>query len=533
VSSSGLSVAPVGDILHELHASLEQLRMAEEELRQQNDELVRARTELELERERYEDLFQFAPVGYLVTDVHGLVREANWQAAELLEVPQLHLLGKPLASFVDVGERRDFRRRLAAIARGATEGFEWDVRLRTRRGGIVHGELAVRAFGPPGRVNRDLRWMVRDVQERRRASLELERRVAERTAELSREQARLTAVMEQIPAGLLVQDARSRRIGMSNREAGRLLGSLLKQGTTPELRVVDADGNVRDGGEWPFWGSVRGGRAVSGELVRLEVEGSLRVFEVNATPVRDRQGEVVSCVVVFRDVTDREQREQAEREFVANAAHELQTPLAAIASAAEVLQAGAKENERDRDLFLAHIEAEAERLARLVRSLLLLAQVQTGKVAPSGETIRLRPLLADIAGRIRPAKLVKVEVRCPSRLSTATDRELLEQALVNVAGNAAKYTERGKIVLSAARENGAVVLEVRDTGPGIPPEERELVRRRFTRGEARDRTGFGLGLAIADQAARALGGRLELDSPAGGTGTVARIVLPGDGHRNS
>jgi two-component system phosphate regulon sensor histidine kinase PhoR len=217
-------------------------------------------------------------------------------------------------------------------------------------------------------------------------------------------------------------------------------------------------------------------------------------------------------------------RESAEREFVTNAAHELQSPLTAIVSAIEVLQAGAKDTP-ERDVFLDHIERASARLSRLARALLVLARAQTGTEAPKTELVALAPLLSEVASSLRTAPEVTVEVSCPPDVAALTNRELVEQAVFNVAQNAAKYTENGTIGLAAHVADGQAVISISDTGPGIPRAEQERVFERFYRGTAEGDGGSGLGLAIARAAADALGGGVELESTVG-KGTVVRFRLP-------
>jgi signal transduction histidine kinase/HAMP domain-containing protein len=232
-----------------------------------------------------------------------------------------------------------------------------------------------------------------------------------------------------------------------------------------------------------------------------------------------------AAVLVITDVSERERRERAEREFVTNAAHELRNPLAAISSAVDVLEAGAKEVPEDRDRFIANIRRETARLARLTRALLVLARAQTRSEPPSFQPVELSPLLEAIAASTEPADGVRVVVRCPEGLRALAEPDLVEQVIANLAANAAKHTSTGEIVLSAAPfDSSSVVLEVSDTGPGIPLSEQERVFDRFYRGR-RDSSGFGLGLAIVQQAVRALGGRVELRSTPG-EGTSARVILP-------
>jgi two-component system phosphate regulon sensor histidine kinase PhoR len=230
-------------------------------------------------------------------------------------------------------------------------------------------------------------------------------------------------------------------------------------------------------------------------------------------------------VLVLTDVSERERRERAEREFVANAAHELRTPLTAITSAVEALQTGAKEQPEERDRFLGVIDRQVGRLGRLARALLLLARAQTRQEALRLEPVELRPILAEVAAALELPDGVSVEVDCPFGLSALAQRDLAEQIVSNLAANAAKHVEGGRIVLAArAAADGQVQLEVTDSGPGIAGGERERVFDRFYSGDRERGESFGLGLAIVREAVLALGGTVELES-APGAGTTVRVAL--------
>jgi PAS domain S-box-containing protein len=476
----------------------------------QRDDLVAA---AEHERSRYRELFDFAPVAYLVTDTNGVIEEANTAAGELLGAEPGRLVAKPLPVFVELEGRSAFRDLLIRLRRGddvADTEFRFTARRRSFVGSVVSGRFQHES----GRDT--FRWMIRDVtrrheaeEQRRVLTEELERLVHERTREVERERALLEAVIQQMPAGVTITEATTGRLLIANAEAWEIARARFErnEGLEPLLRLLES---AVDGGVFETSGH----------------DGSTGSIELSVALVHDVDGDVTARVAVFRDVTARERLERAEREFVTNAAHELQTPLTAITSAAEVLQAGAKEIPGDRDHFLTHIQRECDRLARLVRALLVLARAQSHGQAADAEPVRLRPLLDDIAGTLRPADGVVVEVDGVGSLKVHANRELTEQAITSIAQNAAKFTQEGAIVLSARRMNGnRVAVEVTDTGPGIDETERELVRQRFYRGGGRDRSGFGLGLAIAEQAARALGGSLELE-PGPQGGTTARLLLP-------
>ncbi|MDQ3894652.1 MAG: PAS domain S-box protein [Actinomycetota bacterium] len=221
---------------------------------------------------------------------------------------------------------------------------------------------------------------------------------------------------------------------------------------------------------------------------------------------------------------EREQREQLEREFITNAAHELRTPLAGFIAAVEVLEAGAIDDPANREQFLDHLKREARRLARLCDSLLLLARAQSATGLPR-EPVQVRSLLEDVAATLHVHDGVAVEVRAPKTLAAETHRGLAELVLANVAGNAAKYTRTGAITLRARAATSKVVVEVGDTGPGMTASTAERAFDRFYRGGRRTADGFGLGLSIGKQAAAAIDGELTLEAAADG-GALARLVLP-------
>jgi PAS domain S-box-containing protein len=154
--------------LEELKTALEELHVAEEELRQQNEELVVARGALESERQRYQDLFELAPDGYLVTDAAGTIREANRAAAELLGVLHTYLVGKPLIIFVPEEARRAFRSQLTQVPKlGLVQ--EWELQLKSRQGKLFDAALTVASVQDKQGKASSLRWMVRDITARKQA----------------------------------------------------------------------------------------------------------------------------------------------------------------------------------------------------------------------------------------------------------------------------------------------------------------------------------------------------------------------------
>ncbi|TMM28344.1 MAG: PAS domain-containing protein [Actinobacteria bacterium] len=315
-------------------------------------------------------------------------------------------------------------------------------------------------------------------------------------------------VLTQLPQGVVLVDSKL-VIEYANPAARKLLGVGAPGVPLPEPWP---DFSLRDLAASLFASR----RPAGGTLVNTEQ----RFLWIEGLPPSTAE----NAILIVEDVTERERARRNEREFVENAAHELRTPLAAIVSVMDVLESGAKDIPEARDRFLKHIRVHSERLSRLARSLLVLARLQTGVEQPRLTVVPVRPLLEEIAGRIDLARGVEVAVRSSGEIGVLADRELLHRAISNVAENSAKHTQAGEIVLEARENGNTTVLEIRDTGAGMTQEERERAFQRFYR-SSNGTDGFGLGLAIAQEAVLAIGGTIELESKAG-VGTLVRLALP-------
>lgn len=161
----------LAEALEDFQTTLEELHVSEEELRQQNEELTAVRAAVETERQRYADLFQFAPDAYLVTDIKGTIQEANRAAAKLLDVSQQFLVGKPLNLFYASAAHQTFLAKLSQLC-SSNHVQEWEMPLHSRTSTSFNAALTVATIrnqeGPIG-----LRWLIRDISERKRVEEEL------------------------------------------------------------------------------------------------------------------------------------------------------------------------------------------------------------------------------------------------------------------------------------------------------------------------------------------------------------------------
>lgn len=231
--------------------------------------------------------------------------------------------------------------------------------------------------------------------------------------------------------------------------------------------------------------------------------------------------EIAQLARTVNDTLDRLERSDArQRQFTADASHELRNPLAAVRSRLEVALA----MERPDRASVAAALADTERLQRIAADLLLLARLDGGP-APRPEPVDLALLAAEDAAR-RPAPRVPLRLEAPAPVPAYGDAARLERALANLVDNALRYA-RGGVVVRALTRDGWAVLEVADDGPGIPEADRVRIFERFVRLDAdrgRASGGTGLGLAIAHEIARAHGGDVRaLAAPGGGALLELRI----------
>jgi len=257
------------------------------------------------------------------------------------------------------------------------------------------------------------------------------------------------------------------------------------------------------------------------------------VLRAHFASFKSQNGETSGVVIVLRDVTEQEKLERMRKEFVANVSHEIKTPLTTIKSYVETLQEGALNEPEIAKKFLNVIQNETDRMARLVKDLLELSRLDYQKTRWKKEIISLNSIVEDVISKL-DVKIREKELKVSLKLHrdgarVLGDKDRLEQVVLNIVGNAVKYTgSGGNIDIKTAEEKDLVVFEVKDNGIGIPQEDLPRIFERFYRvdkARSRELGGTGLGLSIAKQIVEAHQGNITVNSREG-EGTVVVITLP-------
>jgi two-component system phosphate regulon sensor histidine kinase PhoR len=238
-----------------------------------------------------------------------------------------------------------------------------------------------------------------------------------------------------------------------------------------------------------------------------------------------------STLMLFQDLTRLRRLETVRRDFIANVSHELRTPLASLQALSETLQEGALEDPAAGRRFLGLMQTEIDSIGQIIRELLELSMIESGKVPLAVQPVTPAALWAGVAVRMQlqsERNGLRLENRCPEDLPAVNADPLrMEQVMINLLHNAIKFTSPGgTITLSAQTRAGDVLFSIRDTGVGIPADDLPRIFERFYKADrSRSGGGTGLGLAIARHIVEAHGGRIWAESTEG-KGSTFFFTLP-------
>lgn len=354
-------------------------------------------------------------------------------------------------------------------------------------------------------------------------------RLTDLIGERTEERNRMAAVLEHMHDGIILTDA-SGRIESMNPPAARLFNISLEQVVGHSLIEATREHEIHTALQNTLTSPV--------DWQSLECEIGKNTVLVIATRVPGPDDDAPTGLLVLQNVTELRRLERARRDFVANISHELRTPITSIKLLAETLGTAIDEDRAAAKDFISRIDIELDRLTQLVRELLELSRIESGKVQLNLRPVPVADLLKRAGGRLR-SQLERAGIQLSCDVETAlppaqADAERVEQVLVNLLHNAIKFTNPGgKITLGATSHASGILISVADTGAGIPADDLPRIFERFykvdkARTGTREReAGTGLGLAIAKHVVHAHGGQIWAESQLG-QGAVFYFTLPVD-----
>lgn len=366
----------------------------------------------------------------------------------------------------------------------------------------------------------------------------LERRVEERTRELRQLSQRSELLITSVGDGVYGVDSRG-MVTFVNPAAAEALGYPPEALQGREAHAF-FHGPQPDGIAYPTNSCYVTEAIAEQKVANAEEDTYLRSdglpvpVEVTATPLID-DGRSIGAVVVFRDVTQRREVDRMKREFVSMVSHELRTPLTAIRGALGLIAGGAVEELNPKTNRMVDIAlVSTDRLGRLINEILDIERIESGMLSMDLATHPCRPLVEAAVEQVQVLSEeagVRVSIGATEGQVHA-DADRLVQTLLNLLGNAIKFSHRGGYVSVRTQAKGEFVeFAISDDGRGIPEDKLDRIFSRFEQvdsSDAREKGGSGLGLSISRGIVERLGGRIWATNNAG-AGATFRFTLPAHG----
>ncbi|TVP62488.1 MAG: PAS domain-containing sensor histidine kinase [Nodularia sp. (in: Bacteria)] len=519
------------EAITETAISLEELHVLAEELTQQNQELVATRHLVEAERQCYQDLFNFAPDGYLVTDVTGVIQEANYAAAKLLNVRQSYLIGKPLAVFIHQKELPKFRQIILELRLQQQQRTE-EFRLFHNEGKIdFPAEVTVALTEGNSEGKREgLRWLFRDISDR----IQAQQKICEQAG-----------LLDITTDAILVRDLHNQILywnkGAENIygwRAGEVIGrntwEILYPENSPQLTV--ALETVLKHGSW------------IGELHKITRNGKPVIIHSRWTIMYDAAGLPKSIMSVDTDITEKKQLEtQLQRAqqweslgTLTNAiAHDLDNILSPMMTVAQLLPLKHPQLSESSLQMLKLLENNTRRGTDLVQQI----QSFTRDFSEKDVMVSVSHLTKDVEQTIKGIfpQSIEIDTDIPSDIGMVQGEQTqLHQVLINLLINARDaMPEGGKLQISghkalidqnylkthiSAKVGDYVVITVSDTGVGMAPEIIDHIFKPFFTTKQKGKF-TGLGLSTVMGIINSYGGFVEVSSQVG-VGSQFHVYLP-------
>jgi two-component system phosphate regulon sensor histidine kinase PhoR len=328
--------------------------------------------------------------------------------------------------------------------------------------------------------------------------------------EHEQERRRLNEILRSIPDALLIIDSKG-VVLLSSAATKNFFGDVPLMGR-PFIQVL------RNSEFFALLDEVRASRTAGVAEFKLEYPAE-RHCVVRISPLFQSKDDLSGFVAIFHDITELKKVEQVRKDFVANASHEIKTPITAIKGFADTLLEGALEDREHALKFLQAIKSNSERINSLVDDLMTISKIEMGVVKIEKTPVRfidaaeaVHAILKDRAA----AKNLSLQIAVsPGQDDIMADRDRLIQILTNLVENGIKFTEQGRVTFGMTEEDGRRCIVVEDTGIGIPQRHLARLGERFYRvdpSRSRQMGGTGLGLAIVKHLVKAHGWDMQIES---------------------
>ncbi|MFZ4538024.1 PAS domain S-box protein [Propionivibrio sp.] len=501
--------------------------------------LQQSQKALEQSRDRFVDLYEFAPVGYVTLTGTALVAEANLTVARLLGVERKQLLDHHFDRFVSDTDLEGWKRQFADVmARGGRKSFE--LSLKTADGALSSRQAQVDCLRVETDAGTTLRMTLTDISGRNAAEEQL------RKLSLAVEQSPESIAITNLDGVIeYVNETYVRNAGCSREDLIGRNPRILQSGKTPRETFVD------------LWDTLTRGQPWKGEFINRRKDGREYVESAIITPLRQPDGRITHYVAVKEDITEKkrmgeelerhrhhleglvvsrtaelatardaaEAANRAKSAFLTSMSHDIRTPMNGILGMAHQLRRGGVTPQQAEKLD--KIDASGRHLMSIINGNLDLAKIDAGKFTLEQQDFQLADMLNSVVAVIGDSisdKGLALNIDLAGVPKTLHgDATRLSQVLVNYLSNALKFTERGSITLKGrlieeTESSYCLRFEIIDTGIGLTTEQQKNLFQVFEQADSSTSLkygGSGLGLVLTQRIAQLMGGEVGVDSTPG------------------
>ena len=541
--------------LEESKSLVHELEVHQVELEMQNEELREAQHRLEEVRDLYTDLFDFAPIGYLVLNEKGIIENSNLTACDLLGIERSYIIGKPFSAYITNGESRTlFLNLRKAFETGILPSFE--IKMRHKSKGIFTA-LIQGAITKDQKINDAVcRVSLIDITELKQAEiLQLEHN------NLQKEKEKLQDYLNLAPVVFLLIDTKY-QVQMINKKGCNLLGhkspeilgehwfdNFISFENSKETRLTHQSIKNKNGLLKPYFESFLKCR-----------NNELRLMSWTNVTLLDDTNKPIGTLIAGEDITERkklesrqlkytEELEEIVKErtkelnealqqekivsemksaFVSMASHEFRTPLTSILSSTILI--GKYNDLKESSKVSRHVErikSSVNQLTNILEDFLSMEKLERGIVETSKENFDLKTFFIDIIEEckwmLKENQNINYVQKSP--IEVFMDKKILSNMLLNLISNATKYSETDVQIRAFTKKN-ILQIEIKDKGIGIPEHEHKYLFTKFFRAKnVTNIQGTGLGLSIVKHYVKLLEGSITFKSKLG-EGSTFKLMLP-------
>ncbi len=473
---------------------------------------------------RFQSITENSSDGVRMIDAKGKILYASPSTKRILGYSMKEYLNHKITTFIHPKDKKEFKNKIQKTLKYPGKTIPFTYRIKHKKGEYRWMEgVGVNLLHDP--AVQAIVANFRDITDRKKAEAEKEYILHQ-----------FKAVLEQLPAGVIIVDAKTGKFVLENAQVKKILREkdfcADSYNDYKKYRGFHPDGKEYVTEEWPVVRAMKTGKIIKDEEIKI-VRGdkTLGYVLVNGAPIKDKNRKIIAGVSTIIDITEKKEIEKRKDEFVSMASHELKTPITSLNLFIELLKKQTeKKNFENTKMLIAKIKQQTAKLAGLVNDFLDVSRIETGKMRFRAVRFDLNELITDIIDDLSYTTTThEIRYKPKEELLIVCDKYRIYQVFTNLLTNAIKYSPDNTIVIVKAKKKDKYIeVSVKDQGIGIAKDQHQKIfEKLYQIGDLKEKTfpGLGMGLYISKEIIHKHGGQMWVKSKKG-KGATFYFTLP-------